>query len=728
MAERSQAERSQAQLSAAAAVPPGAQAAALGLGISPAVAIGGLQSGGESGQYCTNWGLPVYTISIGQRWVGHVVGRKGESIREVEKDTGAIVKLDHSAKAMGTSVCRIYGQMNAATKANDLIKLKLAAIDPQAELPQGYIAEEYRIDHKMIGLILGRGGETMKEIQEKSGAHVAYDRFKERGSANDSVRLVGRKEEIERAIDLLEKKLGQPRVLNFAGEVSGAAALPVNPDEATHEIRIEQALVGRIIGKGKVAIKQISEHTGARIQIDQSAQEGGFSIIRIAGKQEAAAEAYKQLSAQLDYARKKGTEISSDWLCPGCGSLQYRRDRQCRKCGGEQTPQCIGDDEIRVDQRFIGYIIGPGGSTLNSIKDQTGAKVFISQETKDQGYSIVRVANRGTPQNQAAQELIQQKLNECRNLSSNSRALLGLGAEALGQLTNGEEQWQQPGQPSSSWEQAEPGGAAPWQPLDKPALAPSWQPLDASVSFAKSAPPAQQPWNGCGGPMGAPDQAVQFQPLGKGIGKPVGKSIGKETGKDFGKAVGGRPLGKGSIFEAEQDRTRLQVEAELRLKEERQRQAEQEAEEQRRAEQEAEEKRKAEEEAEEAERQKKERLDRLAAQLNALKQLKSQQAQYEQEQPKGVILPMAMAPQVPSFAAFAPQLQMQMAFPMFGFGMQMPFMHMPTMTSPVAQEPDPIDQHLNRMLNGGGQTAQSEDGRQERLQRLNAQFAMMRRQ
>merc|ERR1712066_341556 len=69
-----------------------------------------------------------------------------------------------------------------------------------------------------------------------------------------------------------------------------------------------------------------------------------------------------------------------------------------------------------VDQKYVGYIIGPGGQNLREIKETSGAKVYIDQDTRDHGYSIIRIGDKGTPENLLAKELIQKKMQECKML------------------------------------------------------------------------------------------------------------------------------------------------------------------------------------------------------------------------------------------------------------------------------------------------------------------------
>ena len=47
---------------------------------------------------------------------------------------------------------------------------------------------------------------------------------------------------------------------------------------------------------------------------------------------------------------------------------------------------------VRVQQRYVGLIIGAGGSTLQKIRTETGAGIVMNQETKLQGYSVAQLS------------------------------------------------------------------------------------------------------------------------------------------------------------------------------------------------------------------------------------------------------------------------------------------------------------------------------------------------
>lgn len=381
-------------------------------------------------------GVPAYAINIEQRWVGSVVGRKGESMIEIEKQSGAIVKLDHSSKIHGFSVCRIYGQPRAADKAADMIRVKLAACADETgyagPLPEGIIAEDFPVDHGLVGLIMGRGGENLRQIRHESGAEVSFDKKAEK-EGNDRFRILGSREQVDAARRLMRAKLGASMVV----QASTGLALTNGEDLMQIELAVEQQYVGRIIGKDRETVREMADKSGARIEIEQGTQDQGFSTLRVTGTKQATEKAKELIVKRVRSGTHTPAWAVGDWKCPKCGEKQFARNKDCRRCGQSRTPEAevcdnvevvgeqrnylrrASDDSIPVDQKYVGFLIGPGGQTLRTIKDTSGAKLMLDQDTREKGYSILRIGDSGSPENHRAKEMIDDKIQECMSLPHN---------------------------------------------------------------------------------------------------------------------------------------------------------------------------------------------------------------------------------------------------------------------------------------------------------------------
>ena len=135
----------------------------------------------------------VETIQIDSSLVGLIIGRQGENLRRVEADTGARVQFITGPDVSGpTRDCKITGSRgqiaNAKTEIYKIIadNNKQQGFDRggrggpepgqrgshQPPLRDGEDTMQIMVPDRTVGLIIGRGGETIRDLQERSGCHV----------------------------------------------------------------------------------------------------------------------------------------------------------------------------------------------------------------------------------------------------------------------------------------------------------------------------------------------------------------------------------------------------------------------------------------------------------------------------------------------------------------------------------------------------------------------------
>jgi len=437
----------------------------------------GIPMPGTASDLTTGLGIPTFTINIGQQWVGSVVGKNGAEMKGIETMTGAVVKLDHSSKAAGFSVCRVHGSPEQSQKACEMIRMKLIAAGAGAEefggqhLPAGIVIEDFPVGHGLVGLVMGRAGENLKQIRMESGAEVSFDKQSEI-DGKDKFRIVGRKDNVQEAKRLIRERIAAQK-LGYASPDFQPA-----PDSVLLEVRVEQQFIGKIIGKDRETLKQICDKTGVRIEIDQGNQDQGFSTALVYGSKQNAEAAQSMIMLRVRPHTSSSNTLKSgwkagDWNCPSCGDQQFAR--KCRRCGTSKpledaetdggtmaiygcggkggaapggapfgcsgggapfgcsggstaplgapvaaSPEQLltrpGDDAFPVEQKFVGFIIGPAGETLQRIQDNSGAKIVIDQATQDQGYSMIRIADVGSSEHAVAKDLIAAKIQESQHL------------------------------------------------------------------------------------------------------------------------------------------------------------------------------------------------------------------------------------------------------------------------------------------------------------------------
>lgn len=132
-------------------------------------------------------------VPLDKSLVGLIIGRSGENLRRVESTTGARVQFMDGPEVAGTQRhCRISGgrSARAAAKAEifkvieDNESAKRGGDKPRNQGGnQGSKAVvtqtkgegdslQLLVPDRTVGLIIGRGGETIRDLQDRSGCHV----------------------------------------------------------------------------------------------------------------------------------------------------------------------------------------------------------------------------------------------------------------------------------------------------------------------------------------------------------------------------------------------------------------------------------------------------------------------------------------------------------------------------------------------------------------------------
>jgi far upstream element-binding protein len=131
-------------------------------------------------------------ILIDSSLVGLVIGRQGESLRRIEQESGTRIQFITSANSGPQRECRITGspgaRITAKREINRIIEenggnparetgrnSRTSSVKPgqqQPALRDGEQSSQIMIPDRTVGLIIGRGGETIRDLQERSGCHV----------------------------------------------------------------------------------------------------------------------------------------------------------------------------------------------------------------------------------------------------------------------------------------------------------------------------------------------------------------------------------------------------------------------------------------------------------------------------------------------------------------------------------------------------------------------------
>ncbi|XP_065849012.1 uncharacterized protein [Euphorbia lathyris] len=130
----------------------------------------------------------------------------------------------------------------------------------------GGSSKKIEIPNGRVGVIIGKGGETIKYLQIQSGAkiQVTRDMDADPNSVTRIVELMGSPEQISKAEQLINEVLSEADA-GGSGTVSRRFTGQGGSD--TFVMKIANNKVGLVIGKGGDTIKNMQTRSGARIQV-----------------------------------------------------------------------------------------------------------------------------------------------------------------------------------------------------------------------------------------------------------------------------------------------------------------------------------------------------------------------------------------------------------------------------------------------------------------------------
>ncbi|KAI8848071.1 hypothetical protein BC829DRAFT_225619 [Chytridium lagenaria] len=234
--------------------------------------------------------------------VGLVIGKGGENMKRIEKDAG--VKIQFSQDQSPNDPERrttIMGPEDGIKIAKDLISEIIDGTSRRPDAPTssssdysaptghygprstsgpGQTTFPLEVPASKVGLVIGRSGETIKSLQERSGAKIGVVQDQDSKSATRTVNLTGSADAIEKA-----KAFIMELVSGGAGKPYGGAPNGYEGGDF-EELKIPNDRVGLVIGKGGEAIKSIQGMFNVRVVIDQTPNMNNERGIKVYGNKD----------------------------------------------------------------------------------------------------------------------------------------------------------------------------------------------------------------------------------------------------------------------------------------------------------------------------------------------------------------------------------------------------------------------------------------------------------
>ncbi|RWS30006.1 far upstream element-binding protein 1-like isoform X1 [Leptotrombidium deliense] len=214
--------------------------------------------------------------------VGFIIGKGGEMIRNLqERASVKMTVIQQTAEVTeGQKQLRIVGEPSKVDYAKELVNDLLTEKELEFMRLKGKAKDGFTNDYgssrpgtvevpvppQYIGLVIGKGGESIKRIQQETGTKVQFDTTKTDAKGNKICTIQGQSDAVDRAADMVREI------------IDNAAHGRKNKDGDEVKMTVPANRTGAVIGKGGETIRAIKQQCGCDIELEKNSK--GVFIIR----------------------------------------------------------------------------------------------------------------------------------------------------------------------------------------------------------------------------------------------------------------------------------------------------------------------------------------------------------------------------------------------------------------------------------------------------------------
>ncbi|PKU44568.1 far upstream element-binding protein 1 isoform x6 [Limosa lapponica baueri] len=336
--------------------------------------------------------------------VGFIIGRGGEQISRIQQESGCKIQIAPDSGGLPERSCMLTGTPESVQSAKRLLDQIVEKGRPAPGFHHGdgpgNAVQEIMIPASKAGLVIGKGGETIKQLQERAGVKmVMIQDGPQNTGADKPLRITGDPYKVQQAkemvLELIRDQGGFREVRNeYGSRIGGNEGI---------DVPIPRFAVGIVIGRNGEMIKKIQNDAGVRIQFKPDDGTTPDRIAQITGPPDRcqhAAEIITDLLRSVQAGNPGG---------PGPGGRGRGRGQGNWNMG---PPGGLQEFNFIVPTGKTGLIIGKGGETIKSISQQSGARIELQRNPPPNADPNMKMFTiRGTPQQiDYARQLIEEKI------------------------------------------------------------------------------------------------------------------------------------------------------------------------------------------------------------------------------------------------------------------------------------------------------------------------------
>ena len=389
------------------------------------------------------------TMSVPKEHLGKVIGPGGENVRWVQKESNCNVTVDKSDGPDPMREIKIEGTKEGIEKAKQMIQ---KMVDEEEAWHGPAITEIVQVPLDHVGLVIGPKGQTIRDLQREHNVKIQVDKDdipEDSDIKTRKIEVTGAEKSVKAAKEAIEK-LAAEGVQNTEGGGKGKG----KGNELEIVIDVPKNLCGIIIGRNGSTINRIQHECRCDVQAKDDPDNEENRKVTIRGFKKNTEWARKmiedlleqevQIKDQKEIIREEDVEIIIDVPKNSIGivigkrgqTIQHIQDKcKCRIQSNEDKDneenrkvairgpkgaceeaqkmidRLLGDhadlkeqegdvitDTHKVDDAFMGFVIGQKGDTIRKIEKENHVKAtFDKLERNDDGTKVLTLV--GTEEN-----------------------------------------------------------------------------------------------------------------------------------------------------------------------------------------------------------------------------------------------------------------------------------------------------------------------------------------
>uniref|UniRef100_A0AAR2K0I2 Far upstream element-binding protein 1 n=1 Tax=Pygocentrus nattereri TaxID=42514 RepID=A0AAR2K0I2_PYGNA len=394
--------------------------------------------------------------------VGFIIGRGGEQISRVQQESGCKIQIAPDSGGMPERSVTLTGSPDSIQTAKRLLTEIVEKGRPTPSFHHndgpGSSVQEIMVPASKAGLVIGKGGETIKQLQERAGVKmVMIQDGPQNTGADKPLRISGDPFKVQQAKEMVMELIRDQGFREQRGEygsrMGGGDGL---------DVPVPRFAVGIVIGRNGEMIKKIQNDTGVRIQFKPDDGSTPERIAQIIGPPDRAQHAAEIISDLLRSVQAGGPPGHGGGGGGGGGRGRGRGQGNWNM----GPPGGLQEFSFTVPTMKTGLIIGKGGETIKGISQQSGARIELQRNPPPNADPNIKMFTvRGTPQQiDYARQLVEEKIGVSDSVKHSVMHGFGICSGPPGPYQpqgwgNGYPHWQQ-GQPDPNKAAADANAAA----------------------------------------------------------------------------------------------------------------------------------------------------------------------------------------------------------------------------------------------------------------------------